>query len=185
MELQLDSGRYDSKMKRSFITELHEGENNPPNAPQQGEKTSGLVDLKEQLGVVNGSKVSFLFNEARKPGLYLFELERRGEDLAQALPVAPNSAPTCSTSIRGRAISGGRREELEHLGTAVHLRNPDSGWAAELANRQNDLSESPWFFLVFLLLLIAEQALAVRLSYHLHGKDETRSAPARSPASAA
>ena len=67
----------------------------------------------------------------------------------------------------------------------MHLRNPGSGWGADLANRQNDLSESPWFFLGFLLLLIAEQALAVRLSYHLPGKEETRTGPVRSPAPAA
>ncbi|HEV8060687.1 MAG TPA: BatA domain-containing protein [Gemmataceae bacterium] len=186
VEVQLDSGRYDSKMKRSFITETHEGEGNQPNAPQQGEKSSGLIDLKEQLGVVNGSKVSFLFNEARKPGLYLFELERRGDDLAPGAPGRTEQrAFVFNVDPRESDLRRAPREELEHLGPAVHLRNPDSGWAAELANRQNDLSESPWFYLIFLLLLIAEQALAVRLSYHLHGKDETRSAPARSPVAAA
>lgn len=186
VEVQLDSGRYDSKMKRFFMTETREVDANPPAAPQQGEKASGLIDLKEQLGVVNGSKVSFLFNEARKPGLYLFELERRGEDNAPGAPSrSEQRAFVFNVDPRESDLRRAPREELEHLGPAVHLRNPGSGWAAELANRQNDLSESPWFYLVFLLLLIAEQALAVRLSYNLQGKDETRSSPARAPASAA
>ena len=186
VEVQLDSGRYDSKMKRFFVTDTHEGEGNAPNAPQQGEKASGTVDLKEQLGVVNGSKVSFLFNEARKPGLYLFELERRGDELAPGTATrSEQRAFVFNVDPRESDLRRAPREELDHLGPAVHLRNPGSGWAAELANRQNDLSESPWFYLGFLLLLIAEQALAVRLSYNLTGKNETRFPATPAPASAA
>jgi hypothetical protein len=186
LELQLDSGRFDARMKRFFLTELREGQASPSAAPQQGEKASGMVDLKEQLGVVNGSKTSFLFNEARKPGLYLFELERRGEELgAGAAPRTEQRAFVYNVDPRESDLRRAPREELDHLGPAVHLRNPGSGWGTDLANRQNDLSESPWFFLGFLLLLIAEQALAVRLSYHLPGKEEMRAATVGSPAPAA
>ncbi len=186
LELQLDSGRYDARMKRSFLTETREGQASPASAPQQGEKASGMVDLKEQLGVVNGSKTSFLFNEARKPGLYLFELERRGEELgAGVAPRTEQRAFVYNVDPRESDLRRAPREELDHLGPAVHLRNPGSGWGADLANRQNDLSESPWFFLGFLLLLIAEQALAVRLSYHLPGKEEMSTGPVRSPVPAA
>jgi hypothetical protein len=41
----------------------------------------------------------------------------------------------------------------------------------DLGQRQTDLSESPWFYLFFLAILIAEQALAVRLSFHLKGSE--------------
>jgi hypothetical protein len=186
LELQLDSGRFDARMKRYFLTEIRESQASPSAAPQQGEKASGMVDLKEQLGVVNGSKTSFLFNEARKPGLYLFELERRGEELgAGVAPRTEQRAFVYNVDPRESDLRRAPREELDHLGPAVHLRNPGSGWGADLANRQNDLSESPWFFLGFLLLLIAEQALAVRLSYHLPGKDEMRAATVGSPLPAA
>ena len=36
-----------------------------------------------------------------------------------------------------------------------------------LFEKKSDLSESPWLFLFILLVLVAEQAMAVRLSYHL------------------
>jgi hypothetical protein len=41
------------------------------------------------------------------------------------------------------------------------------GWGIQLANRQTDFSQSPWFYLLFLLILVAEQAMAVHLSFHL------------------
>ena len=57
------------------------------------------------------------------------------------------------------------KEDLERLVPgAIQVRNPGSGWGAELANRQSDLSESLWFYLLFLAILVIEQALAVHLS---------------------
>lgn len=44
----------------------------------------------------------------------------------------------------------------------------------ELVTRQTDLSESPWFYLLFLCVLIAEQALAVHLSFHMRGSESDR-----------
>ncbi len=46
-----------------------------------------------------------------------------------------------------------------------------------LISRVNDFSESPWLFLIFLFVLVAEQALAVHLSFHMKG-DDTGLAPA-------
>ena len=46
-----------------------------------------------------------------------------------------------------------------------------------LVGRANDFSESPWLFLIFLFVLVAEQALAVHLSFHNKG-DEAGLAPA-------
>ena len=48
---------------------------------------------------------------------------------------------------------------------------------AVLVPKLNDLSESPWLFLILLLVLVAEQALAVHLSFHLRNTD-TDLAPA-------
>ena len=46
-----------------------------------------------------------------------------------------------------------------------------------LISKTDDLSESPWLFLILLLVLVAEQALAVHLSFHLKNT-ETDLAPA-------
>jgi hypothetical protein len=59
------------------------------------------------------------------------------------------------------------KDDLERIAAGIKLRASGSGWAAELADRHNDLSESPWFYLLFLVVLVAEQALAVHLSFHV------------------
>jgi hypothetical protein len=41
-----------------------------------------------------------------------------------------------------------------------------------LVGRVNDFSESPWLFLIFLFVLVAEQALAVHLSFHMKAGDD-------------
>ena len=41
----------------------------------------------------------------------------------------------------------------------------------EVSQRQTDLSESPWFYLVILAVLVLEQAMAVHLSFHLKGSE--------------
>jgi hypothetical protein len=48
-------------------------------------------------------------------------------------------------------------------------------WGVQLANRQSDFSQTPWFYLLFLLILVAEQAMAVHLSFHL--RDNTAALP--------
>jgi hypothetical protein len=47
-------------------------------------------------------------------------------------------------------------------------------------NREPDASESPWLYLLFILILVVEQALAVHLSFHLKGGD--MAAPSARPA---
>ena len=47
----------------------------------------------------------------------------------------------------------------------------DDDGARNLQNeRPWDFSESPWLFLIFLGILVAEQALAVHLSFHLRSE---------------
>lgn len=50
-----------------------------------------------------------------------------------------------------------------------------------LVSRRNDLSESPWLYLLFISVLIAEQALAVHLSFHLKGSETEGLSRARIP----
>ncbi len=67
----------------------------------------------------------------------------------------------------------------------IKIESPQSGTDLD-ADRVSDLSESPWFFLLFLGVLVAEQALAVHLSFHLKGGEaELPATVARAPAKAA
>jgi hypothetical protein len=61
--------------------------------------------------------------------------------------------------------------------------NEDEAFAG--INRPTDLSELAWFFLIFLLVLLAEQALAVHLSFHLKSATDEAPLPAQAVAPAA
>jgi hypothetical protein len=53
----------------------------------------------------------------------------------------------------------------------VALISPDMRLTDLLAPKRKDMSEAPWLYLVILIILIVEQALAVHLSFHLKGNE--------------
>ncbi|HLJ93667.1 MAG TPA: BatA domain-containing protein [Gemmataceae bacterium] len=172
LEFQLDSSRYDGRILRFFQPEARE--NAPGNAAGEN---ANPIDLKEQLVAPTGGRLLFSFNEARKPGLYFFNLVPREQPGTPAGEPKPEQrAFVFNVDTRESDLRRAPREELERLASGIQVRSPGSSWA-DLANRQNDLSEWPWFYLIILVVLVAEQALAVHLSYHLKGSEPT--SPAR------
>src|SRR5262249_45577075 len=140
------------------------------------------VDAGEQVGdvEVNGNKLSFSFAEARHPGVYEFVLTRKEGEPDKAPPggAAAEKArqETLSYAYNGDALSEGglrraTRDDLESVAPNVPLHTPESQtYAAVLKEKKSDLSESFWLFVLFLAVLAAEQAMAVRLSYHTRGE---------------
>lgn len=185
LELQLDSSRFDNKIHRYYQPEARDALPGGA-APRNAEgKNTGLVDLKEQVGASAAGRLTFVFDEARKPGLYLFDLTRQGDEGRPGGPVIEQRAFAFNVDPAESDLRRVAKDDLERIAPGlVKMRTLGSGWAVELANRQNDLSESAWFYLLILVILIVEQALAVHLSFHLRG-GETASAPARPQAVAA
>jgi hypothetical protein len=156
LEITLDANRYGSKMRRFFIPEA---------TPEADAKTANAQDLGDQVGAVNGQTVRFVFGDNRKPGVYRFEFAAAGDSgRIEQQSVAFN----VDTAVEGdlRRVS---RSDLEAAAPGAKLHSPGSGLAELLRERRSDLSESPWLFLLLLLVLVAEQAMAVRLSYHIDG----------------
>jgi hypothetical protein len=180
LTIEVDSSRYDSKMRSYFQPEAREA--NSVATGSDGQKpggAAGLVDLGEQLGSVVAGRVTFV-QEPRKngPGLYLFDLTRLREEANPASVSRPDQRAFVFNVDSGESdLRRAAKEDLERIAGGIKLRSPGSGWAAELADRHNDLSESPWFYLIFLVILVVEQALAVHLSFHV--KSEVAPAPPR------
>jgi hypothetical protein len=171
LEIEVDSSRYEPKIRRFFQPEAREAPAGAPAGGQQPPANMGLKDLGEQTGSVAGGRVNFVFDEARKPGVYLFDLTQRPDVGAEAKvetrAFAFNLDTTNESDLR-RAT----RDELERAASGVIVHRPESPALREQLNdRQTDLSESAWFFLVFLIVLVVEQALAVHLSFHLKGNE--------------
>jgi len=166
LEVLLDASRYANRMRRFFIPE-----GDAP-AGDDAPKAANAIDLREQVGVVQGSRLSFIFAEARTPGVYRFELtpQAEGATAAPARTEQVSYAFNVDTVAEGN-LQRATRDDIESAAPGARLHSPGSGLADILKERRSDLSESPWLFLLLLLVLIAEQAMAVRLSYHVSGAE--------------
>jgi hypothetical protein len=165
VELGLDAARFTSRMRRFYVPE--------PGAEAGGDKPAkGDQDLREQVGAVQGQRVLFSFNEARRPGVYRFEFtpQTAAADKAAGRSDAQAVAFNVDTAAEGD-LRRASRDDIESAAPGAVLHSPGSGLADLLKDKTADLSESPWLYLVILLVLIAEQAMAVRLSYHLGGNE--------------
>lgn len=161
VNVQVESARYAQKIRRMF----------QPEAPEENKgddgKASNLQDRGEQIGAISGGQLTFRFEEADRPGVYLFELTQVGDENN------PNTRTETRAFVYNIDPEEGdlRRASLDDLERAsggapvenLDTRDPDS------FSMQKSLSESPWFYLVFLIVLVLEQALAVHLSFHAKG----------------
>jgi hypothetical protein len=165
LELTLDAARFTSRMRRFYVPE--------PGGEAAGEKPAkGDQDLREQVGAVQGQRLAFTFTEARRPGVYRFEFTPQGAagDKAGGRVESQAVAFNVDTAAEGD-LRRASRDDIESAAPGALLHSPGSGLADLLREKKSDLSESPWLYLFILLILVAEQAMAVRLSYHMSGNE--------------
>jgi hypothetical protein len=122
----------------------------------------GSIDLGDHAGNLSGSRLVFMFERTSEPGVYRFDLTPRADSASAGKPesraVAVNVDTDHESDLR-RAAS----DDLERFGRVM---SPAFGSITDSIERPSDFSESPWFYLIFLAVLVAEQALAVHLSFH-------------------
>src|SRR5262249_55519067 len=115
-----------------------------------------------------------------EPGVYLFDFTLRDGGGRKETYAFVVNVDTANESPLQRAS----RDDLEKAQTAPgSIIIPEFGApiTEELSSRQRDLSESPWLYLIFLVVLVFEQALAVHLSFHLRGSEAALPAQAVKP----
>jgi hypothetical protein len=171
-----DAARYKPEVKATF-----DGQPDPDAKDERARRPGPVVlgtfplDLKDNT-------LTFRFNNSRKPGVYTFEFTPIGagtEGLSDAAAYAFNV-----DAVRESNLKRAAKEKLERIRAnsdpkagRITLRSPGDSFE-RFRNRQPDASESPWLYLFFLLVLVAEQAMAVHLSFHLKG---TEAAPTAAP----
>jgi hypothetical protein len=171
LEILLDATRFTARTKRFYVPEPADNAGAVGDTPARGDRAMG-----EQVGQVQGSRLTFLFNEARQPGVYRFEFTTQG-DTSGAAPRVDQQAYAFNVDAAAEGdLRRASRDDIESTAPGATLHTPGSGLAELLKERRSDLSESPWLYLLILLVLIAEQAMAVRLSYHLSGGEATTAA---------
>src|SRR5262249_25519053 len=142
----------------------------PQERPKSGEGQP-LIPAKardlpsRRLEVKPDERLWLTFAEAREPGVYSFELTPLKGGEPDVLAVSYNVDAETEGNLARTAT-----EKLESKDKLVKLRTADDDFA-DVKNHEPDLSERPWLYLVLLIILIAEQAMAVHLSFHLKGSE--------------
>ena len=184
IRLGFEAAAYKATLNRAFTTY------DPAKASKGPAAELAVVDMKSQTMPTVGAKHELEFTETANPGAYFFTLTRLGSN------AGPNEAEVpeyyaYSVNVDAKRESDLRRanrDDLVQAAPQAMMHSPeDAGWLDDLKNRKSDLSESGWLFLVMLLVLIGEQALASRLSFHSSAGPTDGSANAfrRDPAPAA
>ena len=149
------------KLTRTYFQPL---EGKPAKAAPAGEREG----KEEKKGLL-----SFHFDKTLEPGLYVSEL-RFANDAPTKAPLAVyNHVFNVDTPTEGplQRVSSDdlERDLISKLPKDMVTLVTGGSGSGDLASRRTDLSEAPWFFLLLLCILVAEQALAVHLSFHLRG----------------
>jgi len=181
LRLDLDSVRYKGTMHRYMQIEAKEqGAAKPAAAAGAAGERADLKDLGEQTAKeTKGGKLPFVY-EAREPGIYEFELTQKSADDEAGKKDRRAEAFNVDT-LKESDLKRANQAELERVGNV----RGEGGTAIIEPDRQTDLSESAWLYLLFLAILVAEQALAVHLSFHLKASEAQLPAQAVRPPAAA
>jgi len=180
LKLSLDSTRYQPRVSGSY--QLMEVSSTPG-----ASAAANPVRIAEQPLVQRDGLLDFTFNQTAKPGSWFFEFFPNAPPDAKDTPATEVEA--YAFNVDAQAEGDLRRTSREKLEANRFASDPRAGkialWSPgdnydSLKNRSPDASESPWLYLLFLIILIAEQALAVHLSYHLRGSEKAPLTLARS-----
>jgi hypothetical protein len=177
----LDPARYGQTYTRTFVSF-------DPARAKPGQEGSGLViepapntpstdlplDARE-------NELALRYADTQRPGAYLFTLTRlKGPDDPAITPAERPDYLAIAFNLDEREGDLRRvmKDDVTQQAPGAALHSPeDTGWMDELKQKQSDLSSNRWIYLIILLVLIAEQAMAVRLSFHTRPEDLELHAP--------
>ena len=183
IEFRVDEANYLKTVKRAFVT------HDPAKTGPKGGTAdpAPVVDLKAQDMVPQEGKFVFRFTDDKQPGGYLFTLttlkgQVGGANVPAEEPEYRGVAANVDTAREGD-LRRATNDDIKTNSPNAELHSlDDATWLDKIKQKQTDLSESGWMFLLLLLLLIAEQALAVRLSYHASPSELESTAPSAAAA---
>ncbi len=127
------------------------------------------------------------YAEAKIPGAYIFSLTRlRGDKDPPGTPAEQPDYAVIAFNVDAAREGDLRRANTDDISQSTNkapLHNiEDLSWIDDLKQKPTDMSSRRWLYLLILLLLIAEQAWAVRISYHTKPEDLDALAPSAAAA---
>jgi hypothetical protein len=173
--ISLEEGRYGALVGRAILT-------TDTSKPDRGSAPLQFNDIGDQPLSTKGGSLQLSFSDPR-PGAYIFTLNPLpGEDGKAKPPEFLTTVFNIDTAREG-ALQRAKGNDLaeQAKGAEIHAAD-DTSWLDSLKQKQTDMSSGRWIYLVILLVLVMEQAMAVRLSHH--GKPDDLEAFAPSAAAA-
>ncbi len=137
-------------------------------------KPAEIVKQGDSFPVESKGQLVFEFLKNEQPGLYIAAV--RPEDAASGKPpVASQGRVFNVDTAKEGSLERVARDEIESklIGeqkSQIQFEGPNVR-DDSLVTRSSNFSESPWLFLIFLFVLMMEQALAVHLSFHTKGNE--------------
>jgi len=163
--MSMDESQFQGKVRKVLLS-LPE-DRSQPGLPAVGPASMVALGTAEMPKKAN--RYDYEFTEGNAPGIYLLEFTENKPAGADALPSYEyrSLAYNLDTKIEGD-LRRAARDDLKRTAQTDNIYSFDDadGLAEKLMDKKSDLSEKPWLYLILLLVLIAEQALAVRLSFH-------------------
>ncbi|MFM8273941.1 MAG: hypothetical protein ACKODX_16640, partial [Gemmata sp.] len=127
------------------------------------------------------------YGDAKVSGVYIFSLTRlKGERDPPGTPAEQPDYAAVAFNVDAAREGDLRRANTDDLATQTNkapLHNiEDLSWIDDLKQKPTDMSSRRWLYLLILLVLLAEQAWAVRISYHTKPEDLDGHAPSAAAA---
>jgi hypothetical protein len=186
LEFQFPAENYDPKVYTAMVT--HDGAKPRDAAPGVAVDPAPmkLADQFDPLEVKDGM-LYLKYTNTAKPGVYIFGFEQKRPNPTNpteriSVPeyrIVPVNIDTAREGDLRRASSDDVIANA--VGSEIHSPD-DKSWIDKLKNKKTDLSELGWIFMIFFVVLLLEQAMAVRLSYHANPETLASQAPSAAAA---
>lgn len=179
VEATLAATQYQPTVTRTFSSV----DPTPALKGNEGKIPVTLTELGEQPLEVKDPTLLFRFAEARKPGVYMFSFTPVTERKKDAAMSGADASDFTAFAFNIDAQREGdlrrvSRDDLSQQAPNVGVHSPDdTSWLENLKQKQDDLSTRRWIYLMIVLVLLAEAAMAVRLSYHTRDENLEAFAP--------
>jgi hypothetical protein len=184
LNLPLEPGRYDPTVQWVYLSvDATKPDKVTQAAPILRDPPKGKEPFTLPLDSTDGDRLNF--TQTARPGAYLFTLtwkKREGEPGPETKPEYLAAVFNIDAAREGD-LRRSNSDDLKTIAKGAEVHSPDdTTWLDTLKQKQTDLSSGRWLYLVILLVLIAEQAMAVRLSHHGRPEDLEAFAPSAAAA---
>jgi hypothetical protein len=175
LSVPFEAGRYKPAYSGMFLT---------ADTSKEDKNQAPLIrtSIAEQPLDTKDNALRLNFTDNKRPGVYIFTVTWQARDGDPK--GSPSEKPEYFATVfnpdtaREGALQRAKGNDLavQAKGAEIHAAD-DTGWLDTLKQKQTDLSSGRWIYLLIALVLILEQAMAVRLSYHTRPEDLEAHAP--------